>query len=114
MSKKVKMHKNFLFYSFRHACGVPPSPTVCHRPRRRATVPDGVPPSPTAGETLSPKVTEGVVQNDEQFKICSFIVFLFNFVLRFRCLVIMKTLYTKTRIISKLKKHLLKLFYLSG
>ena len=26
MSKKVKMHKNFLFYSFRHACGVPPSP----------------------------------------------------------------------------------------
>ena len=54
MSKKVKMHKNFLFYSFRHACGVPPSPT--------------------AGETLSPKVTEGVVQNDEQFKICSFIV----------------------------------------
>ena len=46
MSKKVKMHKNFLFYSFRHACGVPPSP----------------------------KVTEGVVQNDEQFKICSFIV----------------------------------------
>ena len=45
MSKKVKMHKHFLYYSFRHACGVPPSPTVGNRPRRQRL--------PPAGETLS-------------------------------------------------------------
>ena len=54
------MHKNFLYYSFRHAYGVPPSS------KRKALM------APSLRE-LSAELTEGVMQNDEQFKICSFI-----------------------------------------